>query len=285
VKRGATLSVFSGAVAVLPALAALLISRPFSVSVSAAPNQMLGPNYPPIFDTNGNGRPDAGDEVATLKLSGATLNVGSLWNCNPTAGNNVITFSNPNGAGQYQAAGRPNGGLNQSIQLISGTSANFNELLGGVTTASGSGQLVDTDGDGLYDTLLGTGMNGGSPVSFSLSLVGVDTNGDGHADYLSFPWSQTSVIGVDFSASCGSPQPQVWIVLTDTDGDGIPDSIVLDLNGDGVADQQFVSTPRLEATGLVPVPTLGMMGRLLLIGLLGGFSLWALRRREQITAI
>jgi hypothetical protein len=134
--------------------------------------------------------------------------------------------------------------------------------------ASGGGQLMDLNGDGRMDAM---SVNGTS-VNATLNLV---FSADGN--YVSIPVSQAALVGAK-QGRCGPAVPQIWIPLVDTDGDGRGDTIILDLDGNGVADPQFYSSPRLGASA---VPTTSNFALSILTTLLGGIGVWYVGRRRQ----
>jgi hypothetical protein len=70
---------------------------------------------------------------------------------------------------------------------------------------------------------------------------------------------------------------QVWVPLADTNGDGRGDSVVVDLDGNGIPDPQYYTSPRLGAQG---VPTTNSIELAILTLLLGAFGVWYLGQRQ-----
>lgn len=225
----------------------------------------IGPSYPIRVDTNGNGTADGSDTAIrpTWSTFGPDiLSIPTPWDSDPS-GNNLYFLGNRDSNGHYTQIVRNNGAEQQMVTFTgyaaNGTPNAFrldadNFFYG--TMRSGTGQLLDTNNDGIFDGIQGSG----SGVSFSLPFVQVDTNGDGLGDHISIPWSQASLVGVDFADGTpvpgnGGPDPQVWIPLADTNGDGKPDGFVIDLDGNGVPDSGTYAAP-----GFGPIPAAPAVG-------------------------
>ena len=257
------------------ALSAVLVLLCASVALAqvAVTGKMVGPNAPIYVDTNGDGVPGTSDTPIVPLFDGdRTLTVPNPWeNCGPATHNVVVLDQN------FAAVGTPfTGGTrtteNQTERLVADqfvggrpTHFSMNVVKPGFPDKTGSGQMVDENGDGVFDALQGGGTGW---VNFLLDLVFSDTTGDGWGDYVSIPWSQASALGVDKSDGCtvAGGDPQVWVPMADTNGDGRPDSIVLDLNGDGIPDPQFLPGPIIGAAAVVvsnPIPTLSQWAMLL----------------------
>lgn len=259
-----------------PLIASVFTLPPLAAPAHAAgPLRMVGPRFPVKVDSNNNGMPDAGDESVGTTLNGNLLTVNSRWHCDPNGTENVLTLSNPDGLGRFQTISRQNGNLTQTVTAIPGpkgvptqfTWTEINALSGG---KSGVANLIDLNGDGVIDQLMIGGGGVNAVVSFSFTP---------NAQDISIPWAQASSLGVNFSATCGGSQPQIWIPLADTNGDGIGDTIVPDLDGNGVADPQFLPAPRVTAPA---VPSMGVLARVILTVLLGATAVWFLSRRQTL---
>jgi hypothetical protein len=258
----------------VPVTAILLFVAPLYAVSAPPPSPFLGPGNPPLVDTNGDGRPDAGDQTINFVYLRAGIEIISPYDTNTLDGDNFFALSNLGTNGKYLDVGRTaDNGDFQEIDITgfngAGKPINFSFFetsgltlrKGNHTTAlhSGQGTLLDSNGDGSYDTLQGTG-DGGS-INFSLGLTYFDTNGDGKPDYVSLPWAQT--VGVQPGS------PQTFTPISDSNGDGTKDSLVLDLNDDGVADPEFYASPILFVIpAVVPVaaqiPTLSQWAMILL---------------------
>ena len=220
---------------------------------AASPSRMLGPNNPLIIDTDGDGLASPGDQTVGVSRMGNAVTVDSPWDCTPGDGDNVFDLVNPDGNGRFQTARRNWDGGSQLITITgvanngSPTTFAFTETKGR-KIRTGTGELLDSNKDGVTDGFSGTEtVPDGSlaPASvFSVSLVQSDTNADGNPDYLSFPWSQASALGVNAMDTCGpgGQDPQVWIPMADTNNDGINDGLVFDLDGNGVGDTDLFTT-------------------------------------------
>ncbi len=279
---------------------------PCSFGQSLTPG-MLGPYNGATVDINGllTATPDG--PCAVPSRSGTNLTLYTPWSVDPVNGY-LCGFDSV--TGKYTAICRTTpGGLFQMI-AITGYSA-FRHAPGKVSTyavggsfpstftytqsgvgppKSGTGQLVDQNSDGVFDgmTLAGPGLN------VTLPFVYVDINGDGFADYISIPWSQATLVGVNPNSSvltpgAGGPNPQVWIPLADTNGDGKPDSIMLDLDGNGVPDPDVFASPALGPVSapaalspLIPVPAFSEWGILAVILALTTVGLWQVKVHSQV---
>jgi hypothetical protein len=249
---------------------AVMTAPPFeATSRAAGPQRMVGPLFPVKVDSNGNGIPDARDESVGTTLAGSQLTVNSRWHCS-TSNNNVVNFSNPDGSGHYQTVSRTNGPFTQTVNSGGGTtptSFNWVESSTISRTNTGTMRLVDINGDGVVDQMMFIGTSINVSVGFAFSQNSQD---------ISIPWSQASLLGLNTSDSCGGSDPQIWIPLADTNGDGLGDTIVFDLNGDGVADSQFATSPPLVPAA---APSMGVIARAILTLLLGATAAWFLARR------
>jgi hypothetical protein len=259
----------------LPLVITLLVAGPFSASTGAQGAQrMLGPRFPPLIDSTGRGFPTPGiDPPVNPQLSGTTLNFTTLFSC-ATSNNNRVGLVAQDPSGKYRGAVRSLGARDQSMAITGFTGGaptqfTYTELDPRGIRAMGVGQLVDLNGDGKMDTVIVSGN-----INTTLNLV---FTADGH--YVSIPVSQAAALGAT-QGRCGPAVGQVWVPLVDTLGDGRGDTIILDLDGDGVADPQFYSSPRLGAAG---VPTTSNLALSILTALLGGIGVWYIGHRRQST--
>lgn len=136
-----------------------------------------------------------------------------------------------------------------------------------LSTSNGVGTLLDVAPlDGIYDTLEIQGTHGGSPVPATrMSLLPRDATGDGKPDYITLPWTTggAGLLGVRVPTT-----PQIYVPLTDTNGDTWPDTVTVQVGGGGVSTTTgpAVSGPAL-ASGL-PIPSLSTIGLFLFAALL-----------------
>ena len=226
-------------------------------------------------DSNGNGRPDEQDETVDLIRDSSSMNYMTV--ASPRWGNSIVEMSNPDSqSGQFQSLiyRRPQTGISTALKMqsrypvqTSGRVETFTfnidtldptmrpasfsltqvvEKNGVTTTKTGHGGAIDTNNDGKPDVFEGEGT--GQP-KVSLSLVYSDVNGDGKADFGSIPWSFGQVIGVN--TGDGIPDPQVWIPLGDTNGDGTPDGPAFDFDHDNKPDPGLPFSPAVAGPALV----------------------------------
>jgi hypothetical protein len=102
------------------------------------------------------------------------------------------------------------------------------------TTSTGKITIVDQNGDGIPEAF--TAQETGQPA-ITVSLVFVDVNGDGRPDFVTIPFALAGLLG----AVTGDPQ--VFVPLGDTNGDGVPDSPAFDFDNDGKPDADFLMAP------------------------------------------
>lgn len=272
---------------------ALLLALCLIVPRLHAQTGMFGPLNPALVDTNGLMTASTDGTCAVPLRTGSQLLLFHPWSVDPAMG--YLCGYDPSTA-KYTAICRTMpSGLTQKISVIGFSAfnapanssssrrsprpnavANFPSMFqytesGRPNPNNGTGALVDQNGDGIFDgiTLSGTGTN------VTLPFVYVDTNGDGIGDYVSIPWSEATLVGINpnghvLSPGAGGPNPQIWVPLADTNGDGKPDSIVLDLTGSGHPDIDLFSSPALGPTPASPtvatdVPTFSEWGILALV--------------------
>lgn len=258
----------------LPLVITMAFTPAFTAQTAAQPGQrMVGPQFPILIDTNGDGRPTPGGDApaAPQPLNSTQVQVTSMFSCSSDE-NERINLTNRDSSGRFTGVSRTNDFREQSINVAGfaggGPSAfSYMERDGTGVREQGGGALADSNGDGRMDSMAVAGR-----VNTMLTLVFTPDS-----SYVSIPVSQAAALGAR-GRSCGpSSVPQVWVPLADTNADGIGDAIVLDLNGDGIADPEFYRSPALGAT---QVPSTNSVGLLILTVLLGGIGVWYIGRRR-----
>lgn len=253
-----------------PVVYAVFTAPPLVGDVRAqGPMRMVGPNFPVRVDASGDSQPGPGDESITTTRAGNVITVTSRWSaCAPGNISNQVTLSNPSG-GRFQTMTRVNNTLTQSMTVSSssgGSASSFSytqvDARNG-STKTGTIALVDQNSNGIVDLLMVSGAVSAA-VSFSYQ---------GAHDYISIPWAQASALGVR-SDGCGG-SAQLFVPLADTNGDGAGDTVVPDLDGNGVADAEFFQSPPMAAPA---VPSMGVVARVVMIALLGMMGAWFLSR-------
>lgn len=241
---------------ITPVLVAIASTPPFSAAPRAqSGSNMVGPAFPIMT---------GGERIVPIR-TGNTVSYPTKWSCGDTA-SHTLTLANPDGTGRFRTVTRELGSLHQDLTITAlsgGAPQQFvlTETREGVVVHTTTATVVDLNSDGVMDALTFTGQ-----YNATISLVHNGGN-------VSIPWSEASTLGIDTSYPCGGILSQVWIPLADTNADGRGDSVVLDLDGNGVADGDLYASPLVAAPS---VPTMGPMGRLflmLLIALIGGWFL------------
>jgi hypothetical protein len=244
---------------------------------------MVGPLHPPILNTTGTGTPSPGDMAVGLSMMGPNLLISYP---STMCGTPNIMFSNMVG-GKYQMATLTRfPAISQMVSISQSmggrpTMWSFTEN-GNHGMKSGLGGVVDRNGDGVYDGVQGQGAG----MAFDISFLYKSVTGHSYGDYASFPWSQVAALGVLGNCKVGGTNPMAFVPMADTNGDGIPDSVVMDLNGDGVADPEFAPLPvissgtqPLDGIGPNQVPTFSQWAAFLVTVALAGAGWLQLRKQ------
>ncbi|MBI4447063.1 MAG: SBBP repeat-containing protein [Acidobacteria bacterium] len=233
-------------------------------------------------DSNGNGIPDPADQPQSIlrSTSGQDVNLRFLsatWNpCN--ANNTVVRLSKSNSQlATFDTLTRVKESTRRTSTVtaqIGGTSTSSSTLrlasagtatrlaiggrpdlvtlneqivrkAGGSTVSqSGTVRAADQNSDGVVDAF--TAQRAGQPA-VTISPVFYDVNGDKKADFVSMPWALSYLLGLNFRDRV--PDPQVFIPLGDTNGDGTPDSPAFDFDNNNQADAGFPLLPMVSGTG------------------------------------
>jgi hypothetical protein len=253
------------------------LAAPLVVAIAAAPPfvaepraqgaaGMIGPVYPIM----------AGGDRISPQRSGNTITFPTRWSACGDPALHTVTLSNPDGSGRYRTMRRMLGDIEQTLTITSffGSGAPregvLTETRGGSTISTTTMTLVDVNSDGVVDAATFSGL-----YNTTISFVR-------QGDHLSIPWSQVNSIGIYTSYPCGGELPPVWAPLADTNSDGRGDSLVLDLDGNGVADADLFAGPAMV---LPSVPTMGAIARLIMLALVGSICAWFLTRRQLPRAI
>ena len=259
----------------LPLIVTFVFAGPFTAAPGAqGAMHMVGPQFPILADTSGNGMPGPGDQPVTPTYSNgqSRLALSQFFSCD-RAPNNVVTLGDTDSSGKVTRASRQNDFRNQSISITGlqqgkVNQATYNETtFAGSTRATGVGRLMDGNGDGKGEMIQITGN-----INMMATLVFTPDS-----SAVSIPTSQAEMLGAR-QGKCGPTSvPQIFVPLADTDADGRGDTIILDLDGNGVADPQFyVSAP----LGAPAVPTTNTFGLVLLTLMLGAIGVWYLGQRR-----
>lgn len=258
----------------LPLVVTFVFAGPFTAAPGAqGAMRMVGPRFPILADTNGNGMPDGGDRDVTPEYASgqSQIEFDHYFSCD-RALNNRLTPTDRDSSGKFRKIARRNNFRDQSISITSvqgGGASDFSflEFDDRATRATGSGRVMDSNADGKGDMVQITGK-----INMMATLVFTPDSG-----HVSIPTSQANMLGAR-GGKCGPTfVPQIWVPLADTDGDGKGDTIIADLDGNGLADPQFYTSTPL---GAVAVPTTDTFGLVLLTLVLGGIGVWYLGQRR-----
>ena len=269
------------------AVGVLLFGAGLSAQSLPTSGGMLGPNAPIIVDIDGDGQPSGGDApILPAVQSDRSVVIQHPWSNAQCMNSATVLLTDP----QPVTGKMTNANLGGLGNIDIGQTNSENEpvqFLFNSSTSAGVGTLQDGNGDGVYDGFGGQTTQGDKP-SFQLSWDFADPTGDNKPDYVSIPWSMASAVGVDTEDDCDvgagdGVDPQIFIPLADSNGDGVKDSIILDLNGDGTPDPEFFQSPALVDPAIgdpITVPTASEWGLILLsIGLV--VVAWVQLRRRN----
>ncbi|RPI26565.1 MAG: hypothetical protein EHM61_11415 [Acidobacteria bacterium] len=243
---------------------------PWNVFVSKIdPTPYPGVAVPPIpsqpwtrrsrGDTNHNGVPDPQDETTMMAKDGDYVRgYSSRYPANAEASGLTLSDPHPVG-GFYQTLTRRRfhyyevgTGLKWAHTLaakIDGYDANLRPVSASVTetwdnddngtrqvtTKSGGATMLDSNQDGVYEA---ASVKLPGQVAVVVNPVRVDVNNDGNADFITLPWALVQTAGL-----AKPNDPQWFVPLGDTNGDGIPDSPAFDFDGDGKPDPDLPTAP------------------------------------------
>jgi hypothetical protein len=148
-------------------------------------------------------------------------------------------------------------------------------------TGFGTGTMHPLSSQGYSNgiTLAGT-TYGGKPISMDVNFVTSQPGTSGQPEYIGIPYAVLQTVNT-LASGVIDPGGQVWVPLTDTNGDGVPDSIQVDLSNQGGPGptafyQSQVLVPVGHATNVIPVLSgWGIAGLSLA---LAAFGLFQLRR-------
>ena len=162
-------------------------------------------------------------------------------------------------------------------------SSSGRRALGTGTAALGDGALLDTNSDGVYDTLQISGSHGAVNVPVTnISLVFKDVNGDGKADYVSIDWLLSGLLGVK------AGDHQVWLPLT-ADSGGHPNTVTVKMpdptnpGSFGGIDVPVPIVPQADGgPGLAGTPALSGIGLLALSAALAAGGILLVRGRTFV---
>lgn len=252
--KGGTLKVTARTFGVVSFMVVLILAVPAGAQSTCV--GCLGPNYPALMDTDGSGPSGTATPMAITPTGTAgAYQLGGPWlGCvggNPTY--SVIQFSNVQN-GVYHTASRlsPAGTQSVTSSFAAGASPTAFGFTESGTGKAGTGTLVDSNGDGAYDRLDGQQTAGIGGLTFRIGLTSMTSGG---VQYFSVPWSQVAALGVNTTDSCNLGERQWWVPTNNG-------RIILDLNGDGIADPQFAPGPLLgpAAADYAPIPLYSQLG-------------------------
>lgn len=197
--------------------------------------------HPIWFDMNGDGTPQAGELMGYPQDDGEDCTrVIGLPSGIPGTGTETPCMFVYEDDGIGGSRMRPDGTMQSLVSNAAGTLFTFTQEpysqptpTAGVhalaAPASGTGELLDQNGDGIYETMEVEGT--GVPQT-RMSLVPRDATGDGRPDYITVPWttSGAGLLGVTTATT-----PQIYLPLTDTNQDGWPDTITVQVAGGGIS--------------------------------------------------
>lgn len=185
------------------------------------------------FDMNGDGVPQPGERMGypQRQTTDCTQVVG-LPSGIPGTGTETPCMSVYQDGGIAGSRTRPDGTFQSLVSNEAGTLFTFTQTpylppaaVGGVralaSSATGTGQLLDQNSDGIYETMQVEGT--GVPQT-RMSLLPRDTTGDGRPDYITVPWTTS---GAGLLGVATATTPQIYFPLNDTNADGWPDTITV----------------------------------------------------------
>lgn len=243
-------------------------------TAGAQPTPGPGPwssGHPLWFDLDGNGQPGTGELTGYPAYDGE--------GCTNVVGYPAVIGSSQSpcatvmmSVGIYGSISRPDGTIQSLSSNSTGTVFTFSESdysppaktagsrVRALAPANGTGTLLDLNSDGIYDSLEIVGMNDTTPVPQTrVSLVPQDVTGDGRPDYITLPWttSGAGMLGVVTEVT-----PRIYIPLTDTNADGWPDTITVQVAGGGIQTTSGppLSGPALAAANGAPIPSASTTG-------------------------
>lgn len=258
----------------VPLVLTFVFAGPLTTTTDAqAGMRMVGPRNPILADSNGDGIPNNGDTPVTpiFGTNNTAIELSRYFSCN-RAPNNTADLLDQDGSGKYRRVKRKNNFRDQSFYVdgVEGNAAtqfSYAESDNVAVRARGTGQMVDINRDGSAETV---------QISGNINMVAtlVFTPDSSH---VSIPTSQAAMLGAKGGVCGPSFVPQIWVPLADTDGDGRGDTIILDLDGNGIPDSQFYTSRKV---GALSVPTTNTFGLVILTVILGSIGAWYLGQRR-----